>query len=409
MVNGLVVDSGLSYTYSPNIGDAVRCVLISDTVCGLPNPDTSNVLLPVVNLNVPQLTVSSLNGDTVCAGAQCTFTIAAADTGSSATYEWLVNLVPSGSTGHQFTYVPNNGDVITCSMSVSAPCSLPDPKMASDTMVVLNYVTPVVLLSPSSSMAVCEGNYVTINPIPYWGGTNPMYLWSLNGSPLDTGRSYVYRPHNGDSVTCVMVSNYLCVTPGDTSIKTIGISVDPVIQVTVVATPGNLITVGSYDTFFAQVANAGYSPTYQWKLNGIDIPGAVNSSYSCNWLANKDSVSCVVTTGYGTPCEGVEGFNWVIMEVAPEGVASIGNIGSLALVPNPNNGAFRLTGSERGSAISVIVTDVLGRKIWEGDLAQSTSKLDQDIKLPTTVPDGNYFLNVISATGDRVIRFVVAR
>ncbi|MCB9336459.1 MAG: hypothetical protein H6586_09930, partial [Flavobacteriales bacterium] len=54
------------------------------------------------------------------------------------------------------------------------------------------------------------------------------------------------------------------------------------------ATHGNFIAVGS---------NLGANPSYQWKLNGINV-GANSNSYSNDTLQQNDIITCVVTADY---------------------------------------------------------------------------------------------------------------
>ncbi len=59
---------------------------------------------------------------------------------------------------------------------------------------------------------------------------------------------------------------------------------------------GNTICEGSTVTFMADALNGGVAPTYQWKLNGIDIVGATDSVYTTNSLSDADTISCVMTS-----------------------------------------------------------------------------------------------------------------
>ncbi len=53
----------------------------------------------------------------------------------------------------------------------------------------------------------------------------------------------------------------------------------------------NVICAGSSVTFTAHPINEGTSPTYQWKLNGIDVYGEITSTYTKTTLVNGDKIS----------------------------------------------------------------------------------------------------------------------
>lgn len=74
--------------------------------------------------------------------------------------------------------------------------------------------------------------------------------------------------------------------------------------VTISADPPGVICPRTLVTFTATTANAGVSPTYQWKLNGSYV-GANSPTFTSSALVNGDQVSCVVTIG--DPCRTIQG------------------------------------------------------------------------------------------------------
>ena len=59
---------------------------------------------------------------------------------------------------------------------------------------------------------------------------------------------------------------------------------------------GNPGCAGSLQEFTATPVNAGTSPSYQWKKNGIDVPSATGATYSSTSFATGDVITCVMTT-----------------------------------------------------------------------------------------------------------------
>lgn len=64
----------------------------------------------------------------------------------------------------------------------------------------------------------------------------------------------------------------------------------------VTITGDNIICEGNMVTFTANPIAGGVNPAYQWKLNGVDISGATNSTYTSNTFVNGDKVSVVLTS-----------------------------------------------------------------------------------------------------------------
>jgi hypothetical protein len=81
---------------------------------------------------------------------------------------------------------------------------------------------------------------------------------------------------------------------------------------------------GASTTFTAIPTNGGSSPIYQWRKNGIDIPGANNSTYSSSSFNNGDGISVVMTSN-ATPCLAtpVVSSNMIVMQIITSVKASV--------------------------------------------------------------------------------------
>jgi len=93
-----------------------------------------------------------------------------------------------------------------------------------DSIIHIGYLKLTPNLTPSLSILVrgsdrvCKGSNLSIKVFPVNGGTNPQYQWTVNGVPV-AGATGVYfisnTLNNGDTIRCILTSNYPCVTSND--------------------------------------------------------------------------------------------------------------------------------------------------------------------------------------------------
>src|SRR5690606_13204511 len=107
---------------------------------------------------------------------------------------------------------------------------------------------------------------------------------------------------DGDVVSVVMTSNDLCADPitANASASAVVVSTSVTPSVAITGGPAGSICSGSSVTYTANPTNGGTTPTYQWQVNGADVPGETGSTFTSTTLADGDVVSVVMTSN--DPC-----------------------------------------------------------------------------------------------------------
>ncbi len=287
--------------------------------------------------------------------------------------------------------------------------------VAQKVISVLPSVTPMVNQTISPDSVVCNGDHVTFSTGLVNGGTAPMILWKVSGVIMGTGTIYNYVPANGDTVSCILVSNAQCATIDSVESNTITLQVIPNV------TPGAIITASPSDTaivpgqmvtFTAELSNCGSAPLYQWFLNGAVVTGATSSTYQHAAL-KEDTVFCVVSCNI--PCA-ISPYNHTNTIITHPAFLSAQNLtletGDIALYPNPNNGHFNLSGSVQSTTddrLNYEIMNVLGQVVYRNSVSGQGGIFNQQINMDNAVAPGQYILKVYTLEGAIYKHFVIAR
>jgi uncharacterized protein (TIGR02145 family) len=246
--------------------------------CEASNPTT---FLVYVAVGTPVLVSVSATQNNVCTGTAVSFTATPTNPGVSPQYQWKVNAInASNASNAGFTYVPLNGDVVTCTLTSSNTiCTSNNPATSAPITMVVYQLPPVVANTTAS--AVCTGNPVTLT-----GSGAASYVWNngvTNGVPFVPVATNTYIVTGTDANGC---SNTAQVT----------VSVIPALPVSVSVSPSaNPVCTGTPIVFTATPVNGGTTPAYQWKVNGINANNATNAVYTYN-PASNDLVSCILAS-----------------------------------------------------------------------------------------------------------------
>lgn len=296
-------NSFTSSSQNPSISNATTTAsgTYSVTVtnsCG----STNSTVTGTVN-SLPTATISAGGSTTFCSGNSVTLT---ASSGSS--YLWSTGATTSSISA---TASGNYSVTVTNAFNCSAT--------SSNTLVTVNTtVTPSVSIASNNGTSICSGSSVTFTATPTNGGSTPIYQWKLNG--VNTGSNdatfTTSSLNSNDVISCDMTSNATCPSTSTVSSNSITMtvtqSVTPTISIS--SDNGSTICAATSTTFTASQTNGGNSPSYQWKINGINI-GTNSATYTSNSLSNNDVISCVLTSNNSCASQATATSNSITMVV----------------------------------------------------------------------------------------------
>ncbi len=212
ILNGSIVGTGSTFSYTPANGDSVRCIINTTDPCATSSYATSNTVNMVVIAAVtPTIVITPNPNDTVCSVNVVTYNSTITGGGSAPAYQWYVNGA-AVSTGSTYAYSPLNGDSIRCELTSNAPCATPTI-VSSNTinMVVASLTHPAITLSGPAVMAV--GNPVTITGAVTGAGSSYVIHWFNYGTSFATTTvpSVTYtKTFTTDSITAKIVPADFC-------------------------------------------------------------------------------------------------------------------------------------------------------------------------------------------------------
>lgn len=381
---------------------------------GCVNNMTSDATVSITPLVTPAISISKDVADTICDGIPATFTASITNGGSAPVYIWRINGVTSGSSS-TLSYTPANGDVIAATLISNETCISSGSANAATSLTVLTNVMPTLHIAATPGNSVCEGDVITFSSTITNGGTMPAYSWVVNGSTVAgaTSSSFSYTPVHSDNVFCKLNSNYQCLLNNDIESSKTNIKVSKIYipSVSVSSDKGNMVNSGQLVTFIATIANAGTIPTYQWQINGTDIPGEVMATYKTTSLKNGDVVTCQVT---GEGACGMVSINSIAMTVDETTSVNSYSIsaGSIKLTPNPNSGIFSIEGKANTAItnqLNVRITNMLGQVVYSENLQICNGTINEQIFLPGDLANGMYLLNLSAASQQETIHFVIRK
>lgn len=241
---------------------------------------------------------------------------------------------------------------------------------------------------------VCSGSSV---PLHVTGGGG--YQWTVvSGTANSLNNNNIANPIASPTVTTIYAvqstANSFC---PNLNKDTVTVTVVPLTypSINILVSPDSNINSGTNVVFIAGTANCA-NPAYQWKINGTNVPGATNSTFSSSTMNDNDKISCMLTCADSCPSPQDTVSNIITMHVSTS-IDELSNKSDIEVYPNPNNGEFIVKNALVGTRI--IICNLYGQEVHAGTVTETETRI-----FAPDLPDGIYLLKAQTALGTETIR-----
>jgi len=330
-------------TSVPNNNDQVFVRIYYATTCSADSATSnvitvlrSNAVPPTVTIGVTQGSIPNCIDDTVTLSV-----INSGNPGNNPTYQWQINgLDVPGATGTSFAVVNvASGSSVTVIMTSNSTCAVPTTATSNAIIILHAPITPQVSIAlTNGNNPGCPGQTLTFTAFPLNAGdpSDISYQWRVNGvnagpnAPVFTG---IFN--NNDIVDVVLSTTSSCATVSSVTSNNIQIIFTANTQtVTINNVTGMPICSGKPVSFTSQTTNSGNGPSFQWRINGVNVPGATAPNFTTSTLAPGDLVTLVVTSTSICVGNPIAISNTIVAGIIPSSVPIV----SIPLIQGSNPG-----------------------------------------------------------------------
>ncbi len=213
---------------------------------------------------------------------------------------------------------------------------------------------PIINISVSPSDTICAGANITLTATVS-NASSPAYQWRRNGVDITGATSSGLTTgfvNNGDIITCKVTSASLC-QPVDSAIS------NAITMHVLLIPPPNLTlityAIGDTMTFSGHITNGNTGLTYQWTRNGINIPGAVQSSYT-TWALNPGDIICLIVHS-SVPCTIPD--SAIACTTITTGISNLqSSKNNILIYPNPASSVLYIEATQK---VNINITSIEGK------------------------------------------------
>lgn len=348
---GTVTPTGLSYT-----ANAGYAGLDSFVVGVTDGADTANKMVYIIVKPQPVANITPSGPVDICPGTTIQLV---ADSAAGYTFQWYKNGTFVSAAGrYKAAANANYGLVVTLN-----GCTAGAPLVTVSTT-----PTADLTVTPYGPTTFCAGDAVVLAAVSNPGYT---YQWYKSSTLLAGEINSTYTATASGNYR-VLISNKGCA--GKYSLYT---------KVTVNTYPSAKITKGTTTPSSSLLkGNGGTGLTYQWSLNGSEIPAATDKDYT----ATQSGTYTLAVTRNG--CTIVSN-PFVLTLTGGARMTTMNEEVTIAVYPNPSEGIFNIASEE---PVNALVKDVQGRVI-----ADVRAAIQIDL---SNVAAGVYMLQISDANGN---------
>ncbi len=206
-----------------------------------------------------------------------------------------------------------------------------------------------------------------------------------------------------------VISSNPAITGTDNGVNiTINAVVTP--SVSIAASPSTTICTGGSVTFTATPTNGGSTPAYQWQVNGTNVGGATNVTFTSSSLNNGDVVTVIMTSNAPCPSPATATSNSITITVVSSLTPSVNIAASpstticsgtaVTFTATPTNGGttptyqWQVNGTNVGGATSSTFTT---STLNNGDAVTVIMTSNDPCASPTTATSSTINITIVSS------------
>jgi hypothetical protein len=311
--------------------------------------ESNSILISVYNIVTPQIIIQASENPICYTDYIPTVTYSLnylLNQGLNPTYAWWKTTeITEGDTymgsGTTMSYNPSNGDIISCDLTSSLTCATPKTVRSSGiTMIVTEAITPTLSILPTGYTFCVTGSTISFSAITNVGvyfyewkrrnpETTPEYWYFIEGA---TNSQYfsttVTNTLANNLVRCEITTHDFCVATNyaNSNQAYIDINGNNSVSVIIRSNPSGSTCSGTTVYFIAIPTNAGSNPSYQWKVNNVNVgTNSINYEYIPN---SGDTIKCILNSDVACATGNPATSNTLTMDVIAKKTPSVSILSS---------------------------------------------------------------------------------